>query len=340
MQQGSSWPGESSGRTLLTFLRWEPQKAPRSRPHGLDRCLPHELERWQRYHWAASPYQFVDANCLQGPDGILRMATARERELVMGFERDHTLPALKSGEAKAEPTRELGVRLSMVGNSWAVPSTAFLLSRLLAEWGLLTRCPTIREVVERDTAKLVAQSGGVPFFSPVPSRSRGFTLAQRLVLKIVSGADHRGSDVRTHTGELQRPNVHPRQEIATNLWHWRTCISFQWRQRGGHINFYEVRAALLALERRLSKVSRHESKFLHLLDSAVTIAVLTRRRSTSRRLNPTCRRVAALELATGVLPVYGFVRSAHNIADRPSRVFKRGKGRPRPRRRRHAASTH
>ena len=127
---------------------------------------------------------------------------------------------------------------------------------------------------------------------------------------------------------LQRPNVHPRQEIPTNLWHWRTCLSFRWRHQGCHINYFEVRAALLALERRLSRTSRHGTKFLHLLDSAVTIAVLTKRRSTSRRLNPVCRRVAALELASGVLPVYGFVRSAHNIADRPSRVFRRGKGRP------------
>lgn len=85
---------------------------------------------------------------------------------------------------------------------------------------------------------------------------------------------------------------------------------------------------MLALERRLSRASLHGSKFLHLLDSAVTIAVLTRRRSTSRCLNPTCRRVAALELATGDIPVYGFVRSAHNVADRPSRVFRQGKVRP------------
>ena len=324
---------------MLTFLRWDPRRTPRSRPHGLDKCAEHELARWSQYHYAASPYQFVDSNCILTNTGDLRMATPREREALMGFARDHTMPALASGDAKHNPTLEMGVRLSLLGNSWSVPSTAFLLSRVLAEWGYLTRCPTVEEVVFRDTAKLVRTTGGVAYESPAPLRLRGFTAGQKLVLKIMAGADHRGSDVRTATGQLQRPCMHPRQEISPNLWHWRTCISFRWRHTGGHINYYELRAALLALERRVSKVSRHGCKFLHLLDSAVTIAVLSRRRSTSRRLNPTCRRVAALELATGVVPVYGFVRSAHNIADRPSRVFRTGKGRP-VKSRRDAARSH
>lgn len=160
------------------------------------------MQRWERYHFAASPYQFVDANCILGLDDELRMATPREREALLGFARHHTLPALKSGEAKADPTRELGVRLSLLGNSWSIPSTSFLLSRVLKEWGYLSRCPSVQEVVERDTAKLITQTGGVPYASPVPLRTRAFTLGQRLVVKIMAGADHHGSDVRTHTGEL------------------------------------------------------------------------------------------------------------------------------------------
>ena len=85
LQQGSSWPGEEVGRCLLTFLRWIPVSRPGSRPHGLNKCAPHELERWKAYRYAASPYQFVDSNCVANNDGSLRMATPREREALMGF---------------------------------------------------------------------------------------------------------------------------------------------------------------------------------------------------------------------------------------------------------------
>ena len=114
--------------------------------------MPHELERWKAYRYAASPYQFIGSNCVANHDGALRMATPREREALMGFGRDHTLPALKSGEAKSDPGRELGVRLSMCGNSWSIPATAYLLSGVLHEWGYLSRRPTPEEVVTRDTA--------------------------------------------------------------------------------------------------------------------------------------------------------------------------------------------
>ena len=68
----------------------------------------------------------------------LRMASARERELLVGFPRDNTLPALRSGEVKADPRKEAAVRLSLVGNLSSVPSTALVVGRLLAHWGYLS----------------------------------------------------------------------------------------------------------------------------------------------------------------------------------------------------------
>ena len=44
----------------------------------------------------------------------------------MGFPRDRTLPALRSGEAKADPPKEAAVHDSQVGNAWSVVSTALL----------------------------------------------------------------------------------------------------------------------------------------------------------------------------------------------------------------------
>ena len=110
--------------------------------------------------YAASPYQFVDSNCVQRQDKSLIMVSAQEREVLMGFPRDHTLPATRSREAKANPREEAAVRMSLVGNSWSVPVTAFLLSRILAEWGFLVRAPSAREVSERDTKHFVRHVTG------------------------------------------------------------------------------------------------------------------------------------------------------------------------------------
>ena len=80
-----------------------------------------------------------------------------------------------------------------------------------------------------------------------------------------------------------------------------------------------MRAFLSALRWRLRAEKNLESKFLHLLDSQVSIAVLTKHRSGSRQLNRVARKVSALELASGAAPILGFCRSGDNPADEPSR---------------------
>ena len=60
-------------------------------------------------------------------------------------------------------------------------------------------------------------------------------------------------------------------------------------------------------------------KYLYLLDSKVAIAVATKRRSSSRKLLRTLRKMDALELAAHFAPIYGYVRSQANPADGPSR---------------------
>jgi hypothetical protein len=80
-----------------------------------------------------------------------------EREQLLGFPKDHTLAAVKSGVAKSNPGYEKACRLSLCGNSWSVPATAFQIGSLLSEWGFLTRPPTVEEVVFRDTSHLLTE---------------------------------------------------------------------------------------------------------------------------------------------------------------------------------------
>ena len=55
------------------------------------------------------------------------------------------------------------------------------------------------------------------------------------------------------------------------------------------------------------------------MDSAVSIAVLSKKRSSSRILNRVVKRFATLKLAWSVAATFAFVRSERNPADGPSR---------------------
>ena len=137
------------------------------------------------------------------------MCTINERELLLGFPRDHTLAAVKSGVAKSNPGYELACRLSLCGNSWAVPGTAFLIGSVLAEWGFLRRAPTVEEVVHRNTSHLLTTVAADPRHVTEGPRRRQVPDDERLVRRLAAGCEHTGSDVRMSTGALVKPNVYP-----------------------------------------------------------------------------------------------------------------------------------
>ena len=147
---------------------------------------------------------------------------------------------------------------------------------------------------------------------------RGWTAEEALVVEHLRCADHRGSDVRLSSGALTRPSCWPRMSTDHTSWKWRTVVKTKW-EREAHINELELRAALLALRWRLRSLRGQKRVALHLLDSSVSIGVLVKRRSSAYRLHRVVRRINALELASGTRVILGFVRSAVNPADAPSR---------------------
>ena len=89
------------------------------------------------------------------------------------------------------------------------------------------------------------------------------------------------------------------------------------RSRRCHINLGEISAALSA-ERRQGLVEP-DSYYLHLQDSQVSLAALTKGRSSSKAVNKLIRSSIADHAGSGVRPFYAFVRSAKNPADDPTR---------------------
>ena len=139
------------------------------------------------------------------------------------------------------------------------------------------------------------------------------------MLEHLRATSTKGSDVRMSTGSLFNPSGWPRLAIDPRLWAWRTVLQFNWKEVA-HINELEMRAYFSAFRWRLRTSGNLDTRFLHLLDSQVSISVLTKHRSGSVRLNRVARKVDALELASGSSGCFGFCRSHTNPADAPSRI--------------------
>ena len=137
-------------------------------------------------------------------------------------------------------------------------------------------------------------------------------------------ADYRGSDVRLDTGELFRPGSWPRRSIDPAKWSWYPLVAHPFRDPE-HINLLEVRAAHLCVKWRTRSALRIGSRFFHLIDSQVALAVLCKGRSSSWQLNRVLSKTNALILGAGLFPSWAFVMSEWNPSDKPSRLWeKRG----------------
>ena len=133
-------------------------------------------------------------------------------------------------------------------------------------------------------------------------------------------AEHRGSDIRVDVQSINRPGTWPRAGMNPNWWCWKTIIRYPFVYEA-HITELELRAALSMLHWRLRHQNKQNTTFLHLLDSAVSIAVASKHRSSSRRLMRILVKMDCLELVGSLYPLYAYVRSELNPADEGSRSF-------------------
>lgn len=112
--------------------------------------------------------------------------------------------------------------------------------------------------------------------------------------------------------------------IPSGRWSWSTILSFPWKVLGSHINEYELRA-LFAFTKWLCRKARNLGlRYGVLVDSQVVLSVAAKGRSSSHRLNRLIRRYDVLLLAGFFYPFFGYVASADNPADHPSRCHPGG----------------
>ena len=90
----------------------------------------------------------------------------------------------------------------------------------------------------------------------------------------------------------------------------------------GHINELELEAAVLAVKRRMRQKRAIGTRFLHLTHSQVVAGIVGKGRSSSRKLNRKLTTLGGLLLGTHSVIVVGWVKTAENPADGPSRTWR------------------
>ncbi len=139
-------PARGEQSLLPTFVRAVPRERPSARTAGLADCDPSASRCWEADAFRFPPYQYTFENCLARPafeEGEVewRHADSVERELLLRFKHNHTLPCVKAAVA-ASPSREFdGQRISVPGNSFHVGVMAWTIGWLRLEWKLISFPP-------------------------------------------------------------------------------------------------------------------------------------------------------------------------------------------------------
>ena len=313
------WSQTAPG-SLPTFTTSRPRDKPGYKPAGLAQCSADDKQRWTQDSYRFPPYQYKECHCLVNAKGILRIPSVVEREVIMGFPKGYTVNCLPKKDQGTQ--RHTDCRLTLIGNSWNVTVVAWLLSHLGAPLGLNPSF-SVEEIVQRTSP---GKSTHLQTFLQRPSlqhqRGKKSTIAQSgaLVRKLLSLVSIKGEDLLLQNASEDLVKYHRRRaSIPARLWKWKTVASWKWTGQKEHINVLELRAVLTTLRWRLERHKQVNHKFVHLVDSMVTLHALSRGRSSSRKLRRTLLRVNALLLATRSQGVWTYVHTKQNPADAPSR---------------------
>lgn len=128
---GWSLPGAEldEGLRLPTFTRAIPRKRAPPNPAGINQCDDQTLQRWRSDEMKFPPYTYQPQFLFRHQDsGDVRVANARERELLMGFKANYTMALFKK-EARTEEEKRLyeNRRMAALGNSFHAPTVAVLM---------------------------------------------------------------------------------------------------------------------------------------------------------------------------------------------------------------------
>lgn len=320
----AGWRKVDETRPFPTFTTSRPRGRAGRKPAGVHQCSLAELERWHLDCYRFPPYQYKESNSLVNSAGQFRVPDVGEREVMMGFPLHYTAQCANKVDRKKPSYNDQ--RLTLLGNSWSVPVVAWLLSQLFAWLGWI-RAVTPQEVLDACRAGGHDHVQGRLARLPLnPSRKTTEVEPYELAFKLSNLVSVKGEDIMLNAPSSQLPKFQRlRASVPSRLWKWKIIAGWHWKHTHEHINALELRAIFTSLRWRIEKQRQTGCRMIHLTDSHVCLHVLSRGRSSSRKLRRTMARVNALVLASNVQAVWSYVHTDDNPADRPSRWARRVK---------------
>ena len=320
----AGWLKTNPEKSFPTFTTSRPREFPGRKPAGILQCSEVEVNRWIRDKHRFPPYQYCHDNCLVNRHNVLRLPDVSERELMLGFPLDYTVPCGPKAERKGESYDDL--RLTLLGNTWSVPVVAWLLSQLTGRLGL-TPFLSPQDVVDRLLPGQAFSCQGRLIRLPLDRvRPPSGDSQQLLATKLSNLISIKGEDILLTTPTTAMVKHHRlRASVPARLWKWKIVAGWKWQHGREHINALELRAIFTTLRWRVEHQRRLNTRFIHLTDSLVCLHCLTRGRSSSRKLRRTMAKINALILASNTQPIWAYVGTTQNPADRPSRWGRRVK---------------
>lgn len=306
-------------QSFPTFTTSRPQARPGRKPAGLKGCSPDDLDRWHRDDHRFPPYQYKECHCVVNKKNELRVPDVSERELMLGFPLNYTLGCVAKSQRKTVAHND--VRLSLLGNTWSVPVVAWLLGQFFGRLGL---CPPFspQDVVNALSPGCAGSVQGRLVRLPLnpPRLLQPLSTSYKLAFKLGNLVSMKGEDLMISSpGDKTARFYRLRASVPSKLWTWKIVAGWKWTQAGDHINVLELRSILTSLKWRVEHRLHSGVRLLHLTDSLVCLHCLTRGRSSSRKLRRTLSRINALILASNLQPVWGYIHTDQNPADKPSR---------------------
>ncbi len=101
--------------------------------------------------------------------------------------------------------------------------------------------------------------------------------------------------------------------------HWLTVVATKW-EFDDHIAILEMQSVVLALRWATTSRGLRDVRLPFLVDSIAALGALIKGRSSNRRMNHLCRRIAVMLVYFNIVPLWLWVPSALNPADGPSRL--------------------
>ena len=323
---GKQWLDEGSAEThpgviYPTCMKSIKRSRPPPRPAGIERTDELCRARWTQDEYRFPPYQYKHQYLIEDSRvNHCRLLNSLEREILMGYGAGHTEVAWSASQVKQNPIGFEDERNSLIGDSFSIYS--FMIFAAFGGYKWMQRIE-----VEKMNNRVGLPPGvalNIDFMCPmqreyhVPLPHGRCRDVHEFNRHLLQRTNHTGSDIRILTGEIMCPKKYPRQSVQSRWWRWRPVFASRWKFEE-HINALEVRAVYLALLWKCRERGFCSRRIFHATDSYVAMSILSKGRTSSRKLQPLIRKISALLLAGQTQLVLAHIDSFDNPTDEASR---------------------